>query len=90
MRASTVVAILCLAAEVALSVALPLPASKYASLSCCIYDAQILSFADLLSVPVGAREGNVRARACLGSGPCFRVFSRPLNPIYYPALMARR
>ena len=43
MRASTAITILCLAAEVALSVALPLPASNlYASLFCCIPDAHSL------------------------------------------------
>ena len=44
MRASTAIVILCLAAEVALSVALPLPVErfKYASLFCCIWNAQIL------------------------------------------------
>ena len=69
MRASTVVAILCLAAGVALSVALPLPASKYASLSCYICDAQILSFADLsAAVPaVGARKYRSRPSSDCGN-----------------------
>ena len=58
MRASTAVAILCLAAEVALSVALPLPVFKYASLSCCICDPQVVPFFADLSMPgaVGARK----------------------------------
>jgi hypothetical protein len=55
MRASTVVAILSLLAWVALSVALPLPAIKYAPPSYCICDAQVLSFFADLSVPVTAR-----------------------------------
>ena len=60
MRASTAVAILSLAAGVALSVALPLPAFKYASLSCCMCDAQGLSFFIVLSVPVSARLSRSR------------------------------
>jgi hypothetical protein len=48
MRASTAVVILTLVAGVAQSVALALAAFEYASLSCCICDAQALSFfADL-------------------------------------------
>ena len=58
MLPSTAVAILSLIGGVALSVALPLPAIKYASLSCCIRDAQVLSFFADLSVPVGARSGD--------------------------------
>ena len=68
MHASTVVAILFLAAEVALSVALPLPAYMYASLSCCICDSQMLSFFADLSVvgALGAQEEG-DAGPCLGS-----------------------
>ena len=48
MRASTVVAILSLAAGVAPSVALAHRAMKYASLFCCVCDVQVLPFfADL-------------------------------------------
>ena len=62
MRASTIVTILSLLAWAALSVALPLPAIKYAPLSCCICDAQVLSsFADLS--PMSARYAGSRARA---------------------------
>ena len=65
MRASTAVAILSLIAGVALAVALPLPAIKYASLSCCICDVQVLSFFADLSVPVGARDSESRPLAGL-------------------------
>ena len=63
MRASTIVAILSVLAWVTLSVALPLPAIKYAPLSCYICNAQVLSlFADL-GVPMSARYAGNRARA---------------------------
>ena len=52
MRASTAVAILSLIAWMTLSVALALPAVKYAPISCCICDAQVLYFFADLSVPV--------------------------------------
>ena len=63
MRASTVVAILSLIAWVALSVALPLPAIQYVPLSCCIYDAQVLSFFSDLSIPMSTRYAGNRAWA---------------------------
>ena len=56
MRASSAVAIFSLAAGVAPSVALPLPAFTYAPLSCCTCDAQVLSFFADLSVPICARQ----------------------------------
>ena len=75
MHATTVVAILFLAAEVALSVALPLPSYMYASLSCCICDAQILSFFADLTVPVlvravGAQTKDRDVQRCLGRAVC--------------------
>ena len=54
MHASTAFAILILAAGMAQSVALALPAFKYASLSCCICDAQVLPFFADLGVPFSA------------------------------------
>jgi hypothetical protein len=52
MRVSTAVVILCLAAGVAQSVVLPLPAFKYAYLLCWICDAQVLSFFADLRAPL--------------------------------------
>ena len=88
MRASIVVAILCLAAEVALSDALPLPlpASKYALYPVAsICNAQNLSiFADL-SVPVRARigfgnqNGGSLMCQCLGLTPCI-IYKKNRSP----------
>ena len=64
MRASTLVAILSLLAWVALSVSLPLPAIKYASLSCYICDAQVLSFFADLSMRIGASPLSASPRTC--------------------------
>ena len=65
MLPSTVVAILSLIAWVTLSVALPLPAITYARLSCCICDAQVLSFFADLSMPMSAPYAP-RCRAVAG------------------------
>ena len=76
MRASAVFTILCLAAEVALSVALALPAMKYASLFCCICDAQVLSFFADLSVLVGTRARKSRPLAGLLKDIAFPGYAR--------------
>ena len=63
MRTSTVAAIFSVITWATLSVALPLPAIQYAPLSCCICDAQVLSFIADLSVPMSAQYADNHARA---------------------------